>query len=81
MNADLKHISKQRVTLDNSLTRLTAESGSVTNEKTQLISAQTRLMQADLPQIPTRLSLAETRQTAIVDVISQLGSGSLFQKL
>ena len=81
LSAALNFVSQQRVTLDNSLTRLTAASGAITSEKTQLTSAQTSLMQADLPQISTRLSLAETQQTALEDVISQLGSGSLFQKL
>ncbi|MGB6687576.1 MAG: hypothetical protein WBE76_07015 [Terracidiphilus sp.] len=38
-------------------------------------------MQADLPTISTQLSLAETQQTALEDVISQLGTGSLFDKL
>jgi flagellar hook-associated protein 3 FlgL len=77
----LSYVSQQRVTLDNSLTRLAAASGAITSERAQLSSAQTSLMQADLPQISTRLSLAETQQTALEDVISQLGSGSLFQKL
>ena len=69
------------MTLDNSLTRLTAATSAVSTEKLQVTSAQTTLMQADLPQISTQLSLAETQQTALEDVISQLGSGSLFQKL
>jgi flagellar hook-associated protein 3 FlgL len=77
----LNFVSQQRVTLDNSLTRLSAASDAVTNEKTQLTAAQTSLMQADLPQLSTQLSLAETQQTALEAVISQLGSGSLFQKL
>ncbi len=81
LSAALNFVSQQRVTLDNSLTRLTAASGAITSEKTQLTAAQTSLMQADLPQISTRLSLAETQQTALEDVFSQLGSGSLFQKL
>jgi hypothetical protein len=38
-------------------------------------------MQADLPQISTQLSLAESQQTALEAVIAQLGSGSLFDKL
>jgi hypothetical protein len=38
-------------------------------------------MQADVAQISTHLSLAETQQTALEDIISQLGSNSLFQKL
>ena len=77
----LNYVSQQRVTLDNSLTRLTAATSAVSTEKLQLTSDQTTLMQADLPQISTQLSLAETQQTALEDVISQLGSGSLFQKL
>ena len=77
----LDYVSQQRVTLDNSLTRLTAATSAVSSEKLQLTSEQTTLMQADLPQISTQLSLAETQQTALEDVISQLGSGSLFQKL
>jgi flagellar hook-associated protein 3 FlgL len=60
---------------------LTAASDAVTNERTQLTVAQTSLMQADLPQLSTQLSLAETQQTALESVISQLGSGSLFEKM
>jgi flagellar hook-associated protein 3 FlgL len=81
LNTALNFISQQRVTLDNSLTRLTAASDAVTNQMTQLTTAQTDLMQADIPHISTQLSLAETQQTALEDVISQLGSGSLFDKL
>ncbi|HUB30313.1 MAG TPA: hypothetical protein VL967_11460 [Terracidiphilus sp.] len=81
LNTALNFISQQRVTLDNSLTRLTAASNAATSEKTQLTAAQTNLMQADLPQISTQLSLCESQQTALEDVIAQLGSGSLFDKL
>jgi flagellar hook-associated protein 3 FlgL len=81
LNTALNYVSSQRVVLDNSLTRLTAASGAVTTEQTQLTTAQTNLMQADLPSISTALSLAETQQTALEDVISQLGTGSLFDKL
>jgi hypothetical protein len=38
-------------------------------------------MQADLAQVSTQLSLTKTQQTALEDVVSQLGSGSLFEKL
>ncbi len=81
LNSALNYVSQKRVTLDNSISRLTAATESVSTEKLQLTTAQTTLMQADLPQISTQLSLAETQQTALEDVISQLGSGSLFQKL
>jgi flagellar hook-associated protein 3 FlgL len=81
LNVALNFVSQQRVVVDNSITRLTAASDAVTSSQTQLTAAQTNLMQADLPTISTQLSLAETQQTALEDVISQLGSGSLFNKL
>lgn len=83
LTAALNFVSQQRVTLDNSLTRLNAASDAVTNEQTQLTAAQTNLMQADLPQIATQLSLTETQQTALEDMIAQLQSpsNSLFSKL
>ena len=81
LNTALNFVSQQRVTLDNSITRLTAATDAVTSEKTQLMAAQTKLMQADLPQLSTQLSLTESQQTALVNVISQLGSGSLFDKI
>ncbi|MBS1803005.1 MAG: flagellar hook-associated protein 3 [Acidobacteria bacterium] len=77
----LNYISQQRVLIDNSITQLSAAGEAVTNEKTQLLAAQTDLMQADLPTIATQLSLAKTQQTALESVIVQLGSGSLFDKL
>jgi flagellar hook-associated protein 3 FlgL len=81
LNTALNYVSSQRVVIDNSLTRLTSASDAVTSEQTQLTAAQTNLMQADLPTISTQLSLAETQQVALEDVISQLGPGSLFDKL
>jgi flagellar hook-associated protein 3 FlgL len=79
----LNFVSQQRVTVDNSITQLSAASGAITNQQTQLTTAQTDLMQADIPTISTQLSLAETQQTALEDVIAQLDSTSnnLFSKL
>lgn len=83
LTAALNYVSQQRVVLDNSITSLSAGSAAVTNEKTQLTVAQTDLMQADVAQLATRLSLAETQQAALQSVIVQLGSASnsLFSKL
>jgi len=77
----LNYVSQKRVTIDNSMTQLSAASDAVTSEQTQLTSAQTNLMQADVATVSTQLSLSETQQTALEDVIAQLGSGSLFDKL
>jgi flagellar hook-associated protein 3 FlgL len=79
----LNYLSQQRVTIDNSITHLSSASDAVTNEQTQLTAAQTNLMQADVAHVSTQLSLAETQQTALEDVIAQLGSASnsLFSKL
>jgi len=81
LSTALNYVSQQRVTVDNSITQLTAASDAVSSEQTQLTVAQTNLMQADVAQVSTQLSLTETQQTALEDVISQLGSGSLFDKL
>jgi flagellar hook-associated protein 3 FlgL len=81
LSTALNYVSQQRVTIDNSITQLTSASDAVSSEETQLTAAQTNLMQADVAQVSTQLSLAETQQTALEDVISQLGSGSLFDKL
>jgi flagellar hook-associated protein 3 FlgL len=83
LSTALNYVSQQRVTIDNSITRLTAASDSVNSEQTQLTAAQTNLMQADVAQISTQLSLTETQQTALEDVIAQLDStqNDLFSKL
>lgn len=81
LSSALSYVSQQRVVVDDSLSRLTDASEAVTSENTQLTAAQTNLMQADVAQVSTQLSLSETQQTALEDVISQLGSNSLFQKL
>jgi len=81
LNTALNYVSSQRVIVDNSLTRLNSASEAVTGQQTQLTAAQTNLMQADLPSISTHLSLAETQQTALEDVISQLAQNNLFNKL
>lgn len=81
LNTALNYVSQVRVKVDNSLTQLTAASDAVTSQQTQLTASQTTLMQADLPQISTQLSLSETQSAALENVIAQLGSGSLFDKL
>ena len=81
LTAALNYVSQQRVTIDNSMTQLTAASGAVSSEQAQLTASQTDLMQADLATVATQLSLSQTQATALESVISQLGSGSLFDKL
>ncbi len=83
LSTSLNFVSQQRVTVDNSITQLSSASDAITNEQTQLTTAQTNLMQADVAQISTQLSLSETQQTALEDVIAQLNSTSndLFSKL
>ncbi len=83
LNTALNYVSQQRVTIDNSINQVSAASEAVTNGQTQLTTAQTNLMQADIPTVSTQLSLTETQQTALEDVIAQLNSTSndLFSKL
>jgi flagellar hook-associated protein 3 FlgL len=77
----INFVGQQRVTLDNSINRLSAASAAASTEATQLTAVQTNLMQADVPAVSTQLSLAQSQQTALISVITALGSGSLFDKL
>jgi flagellar hook-associated protein 3 FlgL len=83
LSTAMNFVSQQRVTIDNSITQLTGATDAVTSDQTQLTTAQTNLMQADVATVSTQLSLAETQQTALEDVIAQLdsSSNSLFSKL
>jgi flagellar hook-associated protein 3 FlgL len=81
LSSALNYVSQQRVTVDNSITQLTAATNAVSSEQTQLTAAQTDLMQADVATVATHLALSKTQQTALQSVISQLASGSLFDKL
>jgi flagellar hook-associated protein 3 FlgL len=81
LNSALNFVSQQRVTLDNSITRLTTATSAATSQQTQLTMVQTNLVQADLPAVSTQLSLVKSQQTALINVIAALGSGSLFDKL
>ena len=81
LNSALNFVSEQRVTIDNSINQVSASSSAATSEALQLTSAQTNLMQADVGQVSTQLSTAETQATALEDTLAQLGSGSLFDKL
>ena len=83
LSTSLNYVSQQRVTIDNSITHLAAAADAVNNEQMQLTAAQTNLMQADVAEVATQLSLASAQQTALISVIAQLGSAShsLFSKL
>ncbi len=81
LTASLNYVSQQRVTIDNAMTQLSSATSAITTEQTQLTAAQTNLIQADLATVATQLSLSKTQETALESVISQLGSGSLFDKL
>ena len=81
LNSALNFVSQQRVTIDNSITRLNAATGAATEQATQLTAVQTNLMQADIPSVSTQLSLAQSQESALINVIAGLGQGSLFDKL
>jgi flagellar hook-associated protein 3 FlgL len=81
LNSALNFVSQQRVTIDNSITQLSDASGAATEQATQFTTVQTDLMQADIPSISTQLSLAQSQQAALINVIAALGQGSLFDKL
>ena len=81
LNNALNFVGQQRVTIDNSVNRLSAASAAATEEATQLTTAQTNLMQANIASVSTHLALTQSQQTALINVIAALGQGSLFDKL
>lgn len=74
----LGYLSSQRVSLGNSMNRLTAAASYTQQESLQLKSAQANLVEANMGQVATGLSQAETQATALSQVIAKLGKGSLF---
>jgi flagellar hook-associated protein 3 FlgL len=81
LNTALNFVSQQRVTIDNSISQLSEASSAATEQATQLTAVQTNLMQADVASVSTQLSLSESQQSALINVIAALGQGSLFDKL
>lgn len=76
------YVSQQRVTLDDSINRLTAAGNYNTSESTQLQSAQDGLIQTDTAQVASQLSSAETQQSALTQVIAAIDKqGTLFDEL
>jgi flagellar hook-associated protein 3 FlgL len=81
LTSALNFVSQQRVTIDNSINRLSNASGAATEQASQLTVVQTNLMQADIASVSTQLSLVQSQQSALISVIAALGQGSLFDKL
>jgi flagellar hook-associated protein 3 FlgL len=81
LGSALGYVTQQRVLIDNSITRLTAAQSYTQSEETQLKSVQTNLLQANVGQIATQLSTAETQQTALSQVIATIGKQSLVNDL
>jgi flagellar hook-associated protein 3 FlgL len=81
LSSALSHVTQQRVLLDNSLSRLSSAENYAQSETTQLTASQTNLLQADVGQVATQLSTAETQQAALSQVIATLGKQSLFNDL
>jgi flagellar hook-associated protein 3 FlgL len=81
LDSALGYVTQQRVLLDNSLSRLGSAESYTQSESTQLTASQTTLLQANVGQVATGLSTAETQQAALSQVIATLGKQSLFNDL
>jgi flagellar hook-associated protein 3 FlgL len=81
LSSALGFVTQQRVLLDNSLSRLQGAENYTQSEATQLTASQTTLLQADVGQVATHLSTAETQQAALSQVIATLGKQSLFNDI
>lgn len=82
LNTAISYVSNQRVLLDNSITRLQASSNDNDSQAINLQSTQADLLQTDIGQASTQLSLAETQETAISQTIAAIEKeGTLFNYL
>lgn len=78
----LSQVSTQRSSLDNAINRLQSASTYATEERTQLTTNQTNLLEADLPTVANQLSQSETQQSALESVIVSLEKqGTLFDRM
>jgi flagellar hook-associated protein 3 FlgL len=80
LNSALNYVGQQRVVIDNSITRLQAAQSYTQMQGTQITAAQTDLLQTDVAKVSTQLSMAETQQTALIQVVNLLekNNGNLF---
>lgn len=82
LNTALNYVSRQRVILDDSITRLTAVGDYNGSQSVQLASAQNALMQTDMATAASQLSSAETQQSSLTQVIAAIDKqGTLFSYL
>jgi flagellar hook-associated protein 3 FlgL len=82
LSSALNQVSSQRVSLDNAINRTQAATSYNQAERTQLLTTQTNLMQADLPGIATSMSSAETQRSALESLIAAVEKqGTLFDYL
>ena len=82
LSSALGYVDQQRAVIDNSLNRLTTSANYASAESVQLLQAQDNLIQTDTAGVASQLSLAETQQAALTQVIASLDQqGNLFQKL
>ncbi len=82
LTAALSQVSTQRTSLDSSINHLQTASAYATEERTQLVSDQTNLLQTDFGVAATALASSQTQQSAIESVIVGLEKqGSLFDRL
>lgn len=82
MNTALNYVSRQRVILDDSITRLTSAGNYNSSQSVQLSSAQNALIQTNMAQAASKLSSAETQQASLTQVIASIDKqGTLFSYL
>jgi flagellar hook-associated protein 3 FlgL len=78
LSAGLNNLTAQRSVLGSSLSTLQQTSSYASTDETNLAAAQSTLVSANTATIATQLSSTETQQQALMSVMSNLGSKSLF---
>lgn len=82
LNTALTYLSGQRVTIDNSIDRLQTAATDNEAQSTNMQATQGDLLQTDMAQAATQLSLAESQESAISQTIATIEKeGTLFDYL
>ena len=77
----LSSVTSQRAVLDTAQSRLSSESDYITTQKTNLSAQQSTLLSADTASLATELSAVTTQRSALLNTISIVEKGSLFDYL
>jgi flagellar hook-associated protein 3 FlgL len=81
LNTSLNRLTSVRASFDAGITRMQAAVTYTQSEQTQLLASEDTLIGTDTASVATDLKNAETQQSALLNVMAQLGTQNLFNYL